>query len=72
MGKGDITVTHKDIFKAFKDVTQMSDERVRIWYPNGRHSIRVALVGGRELIFTYDSPNYWRLETRGAFLTNMK
>ena len=62
----------KDVFEAFKDITHMSDERIDTWFPNGRNSVRIRLKTKQELIFTYQSKNYWRLETKGAFLTDMK
>ena len=64
-------MTRKDVFEAFKDIAHISDERIDTWFPNGRNSVRVRLKTKQELIFTYHTKNYWRLETKGAFLTDM-
>lgn len=65
-------MTPKDVYKAFRDISRTTDEDIEMWFPNGKDSIRVKLRNKQELIFTYDSPKYWRIETRGAFLTDMK
>lgn len=65
-------MTQKDVLKAFMEISRTTEEDIEMWFPNGKDSVRVKLKNKRELIFTYDSPNYWRLETKGAFLTNMK
>lgn len=62
----------KDVFKAFLDITRTTEKDIEMWFPNGKDSIRVKFKNRQELIFTYYSKNYWRLETRGAFLTDMK
>ena len=65
-------MTQKDVFKAFLEISRTTEEDIEMWFPNGKDSVRVKLKDKQELIFTYDSPRYWRLETRGAFLTDMK
>ena len=65
-------MTQRDVFKAFMEISRTTEQDIEAWFPNGRDSVRVRLKNKKELIFTYDSPNYWRLETKGAYLTDMK
>ena len=62
---------HREIMRLFKEISHTPDEDIEAWYPNGRDSVRVKLKNKRELIFTYKSYNYWRLETRGAFTNGL-
>ena len=45
---------------------------MKIWFPNGKNSIRVRRGDNKEFIFTYNNDEDWRLETTSSFLNNMK
>lgn len=60
-------MNHDEIFKLFKQIAHVSDERIEAWYPNGLNSVRVLLKSGNMLVLTYESFMNWRLETINSF-----
>lgn len=65
-------MSHIDIYNRFKDAMPVYGERVDIWFPNGRNSIRVRLTTKEEYVFTMFSTHSWRFETVDSFIKNMK
>lgn len=64
-------VNHKDLFNTFKKLFpnfEYVEEKTMI-YQNGKDSIRVRGIRNMsDLIFTYQRPNIWSLETAEHFL----
>ena len=65
-------MTHDKVWEKFKERNGLVTDLVACWFPNGRNSIRVRLVGGGDLIFTYMSRKKWRLETVDSYLESTK
>lgn len=62
-------MTNKQVFEQFVNMFQnLSAEKVEIWFPNGKNSIRIRTVSKREFIFTYNGSDDWILETTNNFL----
>ena len=67
-------MSHSDVFAVFKDIYLIRESGVLVdkWYPNGKNSIRVKLIGSHtELIFSYKSRHNWKLETRDSFVDEL-
>lgn len=64
-------MNHINILRHFKEVFPYH-LRVKIWFPNGKNSIRVRDEQGKELVFTYESPKVWTIETIDSFIKKMK
>ena len=65
-------MTHKDVLKMYEHYfPNHAGERISIWFPNGKNSIRVREVNGQEFVFTFNSHKDWRFETLTAFLSSM-
>jgi antitoxin component YwqK of YwqJK toxin-antitoxin module len=58
---------HKDVLVRFKDISHISDEDIKEWFPNGKNSIRVVLKNDYQLVFIYNSAKDWCLETRVSY-----
>lgn len=66
-------MSHSEIMKWFEYYfPDYSRNRVDVWFPNGRNSIRIRQKNGQEFIFTYHSQKDWRFETVTSFLNGMK
>ena len=66
-------MSHNDVLKYFKEISPLGDVRIETWYPNGKNSIRLRISEwNTELIFTYNSPRRWRIETVDFFVDNLK
>lgn len=67
-------MSHSEIMKWFEYYfPDYSRNRVDVWFPNGRNSIRIRQKNGQEFIFTYHSQKKdWRFETITSFLNGMK
>lgn len=66
-------MSHSEIMKWFEYYfPDYSRNRVDVWFPNGRNSIRIRQKNGQEFIFTYHNQKDWRFETITSFLNGMK
>ena len=66
-------MSHSEIMKWFEYYfPDYSMNRVDVWFPNVRNSIRIRQKNGQEFIFTYHSQKDWRFETITSFLNGMK
>ena len=71
--EGEITMSHSEVMKWFENYfPDYSGDRIDVWFPNGRNSIRIRQKNGQEFIFTYHSQKDWRFETITSFLNGMK
>lgn len=67
-----LIITHKDIYEKFLYLFGFSNDEVDVWTPAGRNSIRARFIdktffAAHEIIFTYYSDKYWRLESIKSF-----
>lgn len=65
-------MTHNYICKQFQELFPRESKFVEMWFPNGKHSIRVRLTTKQEFIFTYNDKANWRLETIDSYIEGMK
>ena len=65
-------MTHKEVFKHFKNLMPFYHEKSITWYQNGKNSIRVEMDNGERFIFTFNNKRDWRFETVDSFVKNMK
>lgn len=63
---------HKEIVEKFKNLFPRQAEYMTEWFTNGKNSIRVRLMYGRDYIFTYYAPHDWRFETIDCFIGGLK
>ncbi len=62
-------MSHREVFSKFQSYfPDFSDDKIDIWFQNGKNSIRVRLTNQRELIFTYSSDANWRLQTINNYI----
>ena len=65
-------VTHEIVYDNFKRITGFMEDEITMWTPAGKCAIRVRFVEddlpcGREVIFTYYTDKYWKLESIRAY-----
>lgn len=66
-------MSHNDIYKLFElHMPSYAGEKVELWFPNGRNSIRVRSIGKEEFIFTFNNPKDWRFETVGSYINTFR
>lgn len=52
---------HSEVMKWFESYfPDFSGERIDMWFPNGRNSIRIRQKNGQEFIFTYHGQKDWK------------
>lgn len=62
-------MSHSEVMKWFEYYfPDYAGERIDVFFPNGRNSIRIRQKNGQEFIFTYHSQKEWKLETITSFL----
>lgn len=61
-------MTHKSIFNSFKSRFPDIEEHSEIWFPNGKNSVRIRLKDGREIVYTCNDKDDWRLESLDSFI----
>lgn len=65
-------MSHKDVYKLFEIYFPCyGGDKVEVWFPNGKNSIRIRQLNKAEFIFTYHDMNNWKFETINSFLKNM-
>lgn len=61
--------THKEIFKWFGlYFPDYSGNKAKVWFPNGKNSIRVRQLNNQEFVFTFHDHKNWKFETIESFL----
>ena len=58
---------HKDIFNIFSTMFPTFTNNIKVWFPNGKNSIRVRYISSPDCVFTYDNNKNWKLETVNSF-----
>ena len=63
---------HSEVMKWFENYfPDYSGDRIDVWFPNGRNSIRIRQKNGQEFIFTYHSQKE-RIEKLESTIEEMK
>lgn len=66
-------MAHQDVYKQFElYFPDYGREKIEVWFPNGRNSIRIRQTNKQEFIFTYNGKDDWRFETVKSFLNGKK
>lgn len=65
-------MNHHEIVRKFQELFEIADEEIKVWFQNGKNSIRVRDLEQKEFIFTYENDNNWCLESQGHFLNRLK
>lgn len=66
-------MSHNEVYKWFELYFPFySGDKVVMWFPNGKNSIRIRQTNGAEFIFTYNEKHDWKFETVSSFLKSMK
>lgn len=60
-------MTHLSILEYFRSMFPLFCKQVKIWFPNGKNSIRVRDNAGFDYVFAYNDKYDWRLETIKSF-----
>lgn len=64
---------HNEVMKWFElYFPDYAKDKIDVWFPNGKNSIRIRQKNGQEFIFTYYNQKDWRFETIASFLKRMK
>lgn len=62
-------MSHNEVYKWFElYFPQYSGDKVEVWFPNGKNSIRIRQKNKQEFIFTYNRATDWKFETITSFL----
>ena len=65
-------MTHNEVYKHFLSCMPMYKEAaIKVWFPNGKNSIRIRLTQGNEFVFTFYGPRDWRFETVEYFFKDV-
>lgn len=56
-------MSHKKVYENFKRLFGNIEPTVFQWFQNGKNSIRLRVAFKEDMIFTYDGPDNWRLES---------
>lgn len=54
---------HKDVVAELKTRIPQYANNIKVWFPNGKNSIRFKQDDGTEYVFTYNDPKDWCFET---------
>lgn len=66
-------MSHKELYKLFElYFPDYAGDKVELWFPNGKNSIRVRQTNKQEFIFSYIDQKTWRFETVNNFLKNIR
>lgn len=65
-------MTQKEVFEIFKQYFPQMKDQIHDWFPNGKHSVRVRLGNGQNIIFTFNGDKNWCLETAESFINHLK
>jgi len=66
-------MAHGDVYKWFElYFPNYAGEKIEIWFPNGKNSIRIRQTNKQEFIFTYNGKDDWRFETVKSFIKGRK
>lgn len=67
-------MAHNEVYKWFELYFPQyaGTDKIEVWFPNGKNSVRIRQRNKQEFIFTYMGPNEWRFETINSFLNTMK
>ena len=65
-------MTHREIFEAFTKIFAISNNPVQKWWKKGNNTLRIRLKTGPDVIFTYLSPDEWKIETSFALTELLK
>lgn len=67
--------SQKEVYKTFKlyfpELVGENEEKVDVWFQNGKNSVRVRFKNHAELIFTFNGKQYWKLETVGSWIDGL-
>ena len=64
-------MSHTDIYGIFAKVFPMFADKVNIYFPNGKNSIRIRLNDvEQDFVFTFVNGREWRFETVDVFIKN--
>ena len=63
---------HLTIYDYFRKLFPQFMERIETWFPNGKNSVRIRMLDNQDIIFTYNGPKDWRLETVDSFIKQLK
>lgn len=61
-------MTHKEILQKYKEISKTNDEDIIVWFPAGKHSVRIRPKKGIEFVFSYYGERKWCLETIDRFI----
>lgn len=64
---------HREILNHLNEcLPEFAGDKIGVWFPNGRNSIRIRHHNKREYVFTYINPGEWCFETIDSFMKKMK
>lgn len=60
---------HTEVLKFFELYFPFyAGDKIKVWYPNGKNSIRVRQQNDQDLVFTFNSHTNWKFETIKSFI----
>lgn len=65
-------MTRRNILDLFVHFFPHFGEKIDLWFPHGKNCIRVRLKSGCELMFAYNGPKDWMVETADSYIKKMK
>lgn len=65
-------MTHDTVFRKFTMKFPDYVKNTSIWFPNGKDSIHIRLVNGKEFVFTIKGRDDWCFETVNSFVKRLK
>ena len=67
-------MTHRDVLTTYKNMFPWAANGITEWFPNGKNSVRIRFNNDRssDLVFTFNKPSDWCIETVDSFIRSMK
>lgn len=65
-------MVHKEVLGMFGRMFPEYREKMEMFFPNGRNSVRVRFRNGEDYVFTYNSPKDWCFESLDSFIGRLR
>lgn len=66
-------MSHNEVYKWFEMYFPCyAGDKMSVWFPNGKNSIRVRQTNGQEFIFTHDGDKFLKFESIKSYLKSIE
>lgn len=66
-------MSHNEVYKWFEIYfPPYAADKVAMWFPNGKNSIRIRQINRQDFVFTYNGSKDWKFETIKSHIASIK